>query len=125
MYMWMEEEHSGGMIWRDVDVVLDGLVRCGEIGMDHGRQFPGGIADDVDVVAVGWIGSIGFAWLDNKSVRMDVGGIGHQHLVHHRVWAVRIFSVSWSGRQMIDELDPEMVAGLQLENDTLVGGDGT
>ena len=48
------------MAGRNIDVVLDGLIGGGFVSHDHGGQLAGGIAEDVDVVAVG--GSVESAW---------------------------------------------------------------
>jgi len=120
----MEPEEAGGVAGRDVDVVLDGLVGGGLVGHDHRRQFAGGIAEDVDVVAVGGVGGVGLARLDDETVSMNIDGVVGEHGVHHGVAAVGVFRVGGRRGQVIDELHAEVVAGIELEADAAVGGDG-
>ena len=55
---------------------------------------------------------------------MNIDGVVGEHGAHHRVAAMGIFSVGGRGRQVIDELHAEVVAGIKLQADAAVGGDG-
>src|SRR6516165_11997133 len=121
MHVGMDPEQPGGMVRRNVHVVVERLISIVKARIRHCRQLTLGIGVNINVVAICWVAGSSLSRLYDETMRMEIRWVGAEHFWHF----LSMLGVRRGRRQLINEADLKVVALVKLQTHAAVLRGGT